>query len=547
MAKPKGRKRGRNQCEDKDQEEVVVPIAKRPRRHKKKNAAESCTTITKAAANVKSRTVVSLSPPPRLPPRVSTQPDPEIITHNKGEKSSLVSQRLKSWTQKEKEEKQNHQLHPGNNTTSRSTKNRHNSLAESDNQTHATKTTPTKLYTHKRRRYQQITIIWIQTVLCFAVILFLLVSVMYTLIFTHNIHVLQMDSIHQDAIDKYTSILQDREQQFQHTKSLLKKAESKAKQYHETIARIAEEMTKSDTSYKLLIEDYKAIAQQHDDDMKTALERIEALRSQKEESSSALDMAWLRMDELLQEHSELSSQLKLTKAQLRSRVESLTLQLNQLSQTKSVLEEYNKNLISQNDHQEQTLEYVMNVLFMPILVYALDLQHTSEHQHSIIVDLTSMVRSLKESLDNSVSDLDTQIVVAQMNTKVHEMERLSLVQSMEAQLERLEYEAVGAVKAVAEASGKLEFERKIEEETRWREYVFQVESILGDISSSADDGLHSRSDTSNNIMDGIVETSVLRAAISRRVEQGLTILKEYVHPHHFVKKKDGESLFNYAN
>jgi hypothetical protein len=542
MAQPKGRKRGRNQCEDKDQEEVVVPIAKRPRRHKKKNAAESCTTITKAAANVKSRTVVSLSPPSRLPSRVSTQPDPEIITHNKG-KSSLVSRRLKSWSQKEEEENQNHQLlHPGNKT--RSTNNRQNSLAESDNQTHTTK--PIE-YTYKRRRYQQITLIWIQTVLCFAVILFLLVSVMYTLIFSHNIQVLQMDSIHKDAIDKYTFVLQDREQQFQHTKSLLKKAESKAKQSQETIARIAEEMTKSDTSYKLLIEDYKAIAQQHDDDMKTALERIEALRSQKEESSSALDMAWLRMDELLQEHSELSSQLKLTKAQLRSRVESLTLQLNQLSQTKSVLEEYNKNLISQNDHQEQTLEYVMNVLFMPILVYALDLQHTSEHQHSIIVDLTSMVRSLKESLDNSVSDLDTQIVVAQMNTKVHEMERLSLVQSMEAQLERLEYEAVGAVKAVAEASGKLEFERKIEEETRWREYVSQVESILGDISSSADDGLHSRSDTSNNIMDGIVETSVLRAAISRRVEQGLTILKEYVHPHHFVKKKDGESLFNYAN
>lgn len=49
-------------------------------------------------------------------------------------------------------------------------------------------------------------------------------------------------------------------------------------------------------------------------------------------------------------------------------------------------------------------------------------------------------------------------------------------------------------------------------------------------------------------MDGIVETSVLRAAMSRRVEQGLAILKEYVHPHnYFVKKKDSESLFNYAN
>lgn len=141
------------------------------------------------------------------------------------------------------------------------------------------------------------------------------------------------------------------------------------------------------------------------------------------------------------------------------------------------------------------------------------------------------MRSLHDSLENTETDLDTQIVVAHAQSKVHEMERLSLMQSMESQLHQLEEEAVGAVNAVATASGKLEFERKSEEQTRWNEYVNQVESILGDMSAS---------DTE----DGIIETSVLRAAITRRVETGLNALKKYVHPNHYVNKKDDESLFD---
>eukprot|EP00985_Skeletonema_marinoi_P015838 scaffold8288_cov99-Skeletonema_marinoi.AAC.2 len=341
---------------------------------------------------------------------------------------------------------------------------------------------------------------------------------------------LQNDSMHRDTIDKYNTILQERERKYQHTNNLLNAAEDKAKQSQLTITSIVEEMTESDRSYKMLIEDYKSIAQQHDDDKNDALSRIAALRSQKEDSSSALDLAWLRMDDLLQENNDLSSQLKLTKKKLESNIKHLTLERDNLLQRRDVLKERNKKLQAQNELQQYTHEYTMNLFFAPMLRHTLHLQQTSEHQHSIIVDLTSIVRDLHESLENRETDLDTQIVFAHAQSKVHEMERVSLMQNMEAQLQQLEEEAVGAVNAVATASGKLEFDRKSEEQTRWNGYVSQVESILGDMSSETG--------------DGIIETSVLRAAITRRVESGLNALKKYVHPNHFVNKKDDDSLFN---
>eukprot|EP00985_Skeletonema_marinoi_P018458 scaffold10310_cov73-Skeletonema_marinoi.AAC.1 len=113
-------------------------------------------------------------------------------------------------------------------------------------------------------------------------------------------------------------------------------------------------MTESDRSYKTLIEDYKAIAQQHDDDKNDALSRIAALRSQKEDSSSALDLAWLRMDDLLQENNDLSSQLKLTKKKLESKIKHLTLERDNLLQRRDVLKERNKKLQAQNELQQYT-------------------------------------------------------------------------------------------------------------------------------------------------------------------------------------------------
>jgi hypothetical protein len=337
--------------------------------------------------------------------------------------------------------------------------------------------------------------------------------------------------MHQDTVEKYNSILKELKGKYQHTKTLLQTAEDTAKQSQEEISRIVEEMTESDRSYKLLIEDYKAIAQQHDNDKNSALERIAALRSQKEDSSSALDMVWLRMDELLHENNDLNSQLKLTEKKLESKVEYLILERDKLLRRTDVLEETNKSLLTQSELLQYDHKYAMNFFFAPILRHTLNLQQTSEHQHSVIVDLTSLVRSLHDSLENIEGDLDTQIVVTHAQSKVHEMERLSLMRSMEAKLQQLEEEAVGAVNAVATASGKLEFERKSEEQMRWNEYVSQVESILGDMPSDTE--------------EGIIETSVLRAAITRRVETGLNALKKYVHPRQFVNKKDDDnSLYN---
>eukprot|EP00984_Skeletonema_dohrnii_P014542 scaffold6126_cov121-Skeletonema_dohrnii-CCMP3373.AAC.3 len=501
-----GRKRSR------DEQEEEVHVAKKPLRHR--------ATVVGRNGNV---WVVSTTRPPVSVSPSNTESDSTSSVTRNGGKSSSVSKQLHSWARM-KEGKQ-HQIHNvqekrSNISDSDSTKLQH---AHEDSRA----TTPTNAFAYGRR--QNSSVILCQTVLFFVLIIFFLVSIMYTLNVSHNLQMLKNDSMHLDTIDKYNTILQERERKYQHTKSLLNTAEDKAKQSQLTITRIVEEMTESESSYKTLIEDYKAIAQQHDDDKNDALSRISALRSQKEDSSSALDLVWLRMDDLLQENNDLSSQLKLTKKKLNN-IKHLTLERDNLLQRRDVLEERNKKLQAQSELQQYTHEYTMNLFFAPMLGHTLNLQHTSEHQHSIIVDLTSIVRDLHESLENRETDLDTQIVFAHAQSKVHEIERVSLVQSMEAQLQQLEEEAVGAVNAVATASGKLEFERKSEEQTRWNEYVSQVESILGDMSSETG--------------DGIIETSELRAAITRRVESGLNALKKYVHPNHFVNKKDDDSLFN---
>ena len=356
----------------------------------------------------------------------------------------------------------------------------------------------------------------------FVMIIFLIVSVAYTQFTSQSFLILQNEALFEDTVIEYNSILQQKERIYQNVKSQVEIAAENARQQQA-------EMAKSEQSYKMLIDDYKAIAQQHDDDKNAALSRIAALRSQKEDSSSALDLAWLRMDDLLHENNELSSLLKRTKKKLERNIDYLTLERDKLLQGRDALDERNKLLHAQNELQQYTHEYAMNMFFAPMLTHAINLQQTSEHQHSVIVELTSIVRSLNESLENSEIDLGTQIVIAQAQSKVYEMERLSIMENMKLQIAQLEEEAIGAVNAVATASGKLELERKTEEQLRWNEYVSQVENILGDMSTETG--------------EGIVETSVLRATITRKVETGLNMLKRYVHPCHFVNKRDDDHIF----
>ena len=498
-----GRKRNR------DEQEVEVQVAKKkPLRHRD--------TVLGRNGNVwvVSTTRPILSPPPHLSPQADA---PSSV------RSSTSSKQLQSWARlKEGKLDQIHiaEEKRSNLPDSGSIKWQH---SREDSCKTSCATTQSNAFEYGAR---QKNLILCLTTLFFALILFVLVSIIYTLTASHNFHMLQKEALHRDTIDEYDSL----QRKYQHVKAELNKAEDNAKQSQLTITRIVDEMRDSETSYKVLIEDYKSIAQQHDDDKNAALSRIAALRSQKEDSSSALDLAWLRMDDLLHENNDLSSQLKLAKRRLENKIGHLTCERDNLLQRRGVLEEQNKELLAQNELQQYNHEYTMKNFFAPMLRHTLNLQQTSEHQHSIIIDLTSTVRSLHESLENSESDLDTQLVVAHAQSKVHEMERLSLMQNMEAQIQQLEEEAVGAVNAVATASGKLEFERKIEEQERWNEYVSQVESILGDMSSETG--------------EGIIETSVLRAALTRRVESGLNTLQKYVHPYHFVNKKNDDSLFD---
>lgn len=495
-----------------DEQEVEVQVAKKQlRRHR--------ATVLGRNGNVwvvsSTRPNIPLSPPTH---DVSPQADTPSITLNGGRSPSL-SKQLQSWAHL-KEGKLD-QIHISNNRSNSG--NTKWQRTKEDSCKTACATTPSNAFANETR---QKNVILCQTILFFALILFVLMSIMYTLTVSHNFEMLKNEALHRDIIDE----LQELERKYQHVTTQLNIAENNAEQSQLSMTRIVDEMKDSERSYKMLIEDYKAIAQQHDDDKNAALSRIAALRGQKEDSSSALDLAWLRMDDLLHENNDLSSQLKLAKRNLEDKIKHLTRERDNLLQREDDFEEQNKELLAQNELQQYNHEYTMKFFFAPLLRQTLNLQQTSEHQHSIIVDLTSSVRSLHQSLENSESDLDTQIVVAHAQSKVHEMERLSLMQMMEAQMQQIEEEAVGAVNAVATASGKLEFERKTEEQTRWNEYVSEVESILGDMSSETG--------------EGIMETSVLRAALTRRVESGLNALKKYVHPYHFVNKKDDDSLFD---
>jgi hypothetical protein len=128
---------------------------------------------------------------------------------------------------------------------------------------------------------------------------------------------------------------------------------------------------------------------------------------------------------------------------------------------------------------------------------------------------------------------------------------LNYMEVMEQKLNQLEDEAFGAVQAVAQAAGKLEFERKIEEETRWKQYVEEVERTLGGIGLSTEheillhdqnsepigDSMESKYEYDSDVQ-GIIEKSVLRAAIGRKIEEGITSLRKYIHPYKHLKENN---------
>ena len=196
--------------------------------------------------------------------------------------------------------------------------------------------------------------------------------------------------------------------------------------------------------------------------------------------------------------------------------------------------------------------------FRSILIYTNSLQHSYEEQSNVISDLSAIVQQLRSSLATTREDLEVQrrdsilavnaVSVASnelsiQKTQKYEMERVDYIDYMDIQLAQLEDEATSAVQAVATASGKLEYERKIEEEGRWRSYIEETEYILGGlIPDKAQDGhIHDISNADRLVNTDIIiteEPSVLKAAISRRIEDGITSLRSYIHPYNYLKQKE---------
>ena len=187
-----------------------------------------------------------------------------------------------------------------------------------------------------------------------------------------------------------------------------------------------------------------------------------------------------------------------------------------------------------------------NIYLAPILNHTNKIQQSYEEQHSIILDLMKSVQSLQSSLTSCKEDIETQKqesinaveAVAHASNQFalvkaheHELERSNYIEHMELTIDRIEDEAIGAVHAVATAAGKLEYERKLEEEERWQRYTKEAESILGSIQTNV------QGDDTN-------AKSVLRAAISRRIEEGLISLRSYVYPYNYLKRREDSVITN---
>jgi hypothetical protein len=305
-----------------------------------------------------------------------------------------------------------------------------------------------------------------------AIALIALSSVLYTLDFNHKLNVLEKSSMHykdiNNAIEKYTYLLEESERSARNLQTKLNQSQQLNAQLKGAMAQLESEHTSQ-------IEEYKSIFNQHDDDLNEALSRIKVLRGNKDDKMSALDMAWLRMDELLEENNELSHHLNEANKQqlfvardreLINTVESLTQQLKSVSEEKDELnasnDDLNTLLVLLNQEYE-LLEYnhhdMVRLLF-PVLPYVQSLQYTSEKQHSIILELTSIVHSLHSSLELSQSDAQIQSTESQyavdaiataagelvlQQTAKYDMERALYMEKMEQKLTRMEDEALGAV------------------------------------------------------------------------------------------------------
>ena len=372
------------------------------------------------------------------------------------------------------------------------------------------------------------------SVMYFIMIAFTFSAIIYTQTCNHNLTILEMVAVNSLSSERQSEEIKWEKHKYEETFSSLKTAYGHIENCQKKNIKLGQELATTMQTHNMQIQEYKAIFQQHDKELIDAMERIKVLRGGKDESS-AIDLAWLRMDELMEENDELSNDLKKARHTFNTDVARIKLRDRELINAVESLTRQLDNL--QHNHNE-----ISDSFLAPILVYIQKLQRTSGQQHSIILDLTSLVHSLQSSLEISQENLEMQstesmhavdaVVIA--TNAFHEIERTHYIKHMDLELKRLEDEAMGAVQAVAEAAGRLEYERKIEEEGRWRSYVAETETVLKEIRQN----IHEESVHDN--LKGVGKTSVLRAALSRRIEEGMASLRSYIHPYNYLQQQSIE-------
>lgn len=387
-------------------------------------------------------------------------------------------------------------------------------------------------YDRERRKLKLFLLFWL--VAYFIIIGFTCSAIIYTQYFNHNLTILEMVAFNSLSSERQSEAIKREKHKYEQTFISLKTAYGHIEDCQKKNIKLGQELATTMQTHNMQIQEYKAIFQQHDKELIDAMERIKVLRGGKDESS-AIDLAWLRMDELMEENDELSNDLKKARHTFNTDVARIKLRDRELINAVESLTRQLDNL--QHNHNE-----ISDSFLAPILVYIQKLQRTSGQQHSIILDLTSLVHSLQSSLEISQENLEMQstesmhavdaIVVA--TNAFHEIERTHYIEHTDLELKRLEDEAMGAVQAVAEAAGRLEYERKIEEEGRWRSYVAETETVLKEIRQN----IHEESVHDN--LKGVGKTSVLRAALSRRIEEGMASLRSYIHPYNYLQQQSIE-------
>ena len=264
------------------------------------------------------------------------------------------------------------------------------------------------------------------------------------------------------------------------------------------------------------------------------------------ESQPGIELAWQRIETALKTHeTDQDSDI----AQSMGIDEELANALEMLSNRLHQIEQAYKNLLEHSKRTESILgvlefnHWQIAELYHPLLNHVQTLQARLDHRASAMLGLTTLVHSLHEALELSHAELeeqrqDSSIALDEValaakdfslaSAEAYEMERRHYMEYMQLRLDRQEDEAVGAVHAVATAAGKLEYERKIEEVARWKSYTAETEELLASVKKNVHEA---------TLEDIANERSVLKAAISRRIEEGMASLKSYIHPYSYLRDR----------